>query len=57
MERLKWEYEEEMRVRNEVAELNKKFKSESQDNQSSAKNNPPVSQSNNSKLEQSAPLK
>ena len=57
MERLKWEYEEEMRVRNEVAELNKKFKSESQDNQSSAKNNPLVSQSNNSKLEQSAPLK
>lgn len=28
MERLKWEYEEEMRVRSEVAELNKKFKTE-----------------------------
>jgi hypothetical protein len=28
MDRLKWEYEEEMRVRNEVAELNNKFKTE-----------------------------
>lgn len=28
MEKLKWEYEEEMRVRSEVAELNKKFKTE-----------------------------
>lgn len=25
MERLKWEYEEEVRVKNEVAELNRKF--------------------------------
>ena len=39
MERLKWEYEEEMRVRNEVAELNKKFKSESQDNQRTTEQN------------------
>ena len=33
MERLKWEYEEEMRVRNEIAELNKKFVTENQDKQ------------------------
>lgn len=28
MERKRWDYEEEMRVKNEVAELNKKYKTE-----------------------------